>query len=78
MCWGWMCSALAQKLPPIQYEDRTNEITIKTVAIYPAPNNIQDPARTTYSPVVNVESTNPLIVEFDDLKARYRTLRYRI
>ena len=78
MCWGWMCSALAQKLPPIQYEDRTYETTIKTVAIYPAPNNIQDPARTTYSPVVNVESTNPLIVEFDDLKARYRTLRYRI
>jgi len=69
---------LAQKFPSLRYEDRTYETTIKTVAIYPAPNQLQDPARTTYPPVVSLTSETPLLAEFDDLTARYRSFRYKI
>ncbi|WP_428664471.1 DUF5103 domain-containing protein [Runella sp.] len=69
---------LAQKFPTIRYEDRTYETTIKTVGIYPAPAQLQDPARTTYPPVISLDATNPLIAEFDDLTARFRTFRYKV
>ncbi|MEZ4901637.1 MAG: DUF5103 domain-containing protein [Spirosomataceae bacterium] len=69
---------LAQKLSNLRYEDRTYETTIKTAAIYPAPNQLQDPARTTYPPVVSLTSETPLLAEFDDLTARYRSFRYKI
>lgn len=68
----------AQKFPTIRYEDQTYETKIKTVAIYPAPNQLQDPARTTYPPVVALTSETPLIAEFDDLTVQYRTFRYKI
>ncbi len=69
---------LAQKFPAIRYEDKTYETTIKTVGIYPAPNQLQDPARTTYPPIISLEANNPLIAEFDDLTARFRSFRYKV
>jgi hypothetical protein len=68
----------AQKFPNIRYEDKTYETTIKTVAIYPSPNQLQDPARTTYPPVISISSETPLLAEFDDLTARFRSFRYKI
>ena len=69
---------LAQKFPAIRYEDKTYETNIKTVGIYPAPNQLQDPARTTYPPVISLDAGAPLIAEFDDLTARFRSFRYKI
>lgn len=69
---------LAQKFPAIRYEDKTYETTIKTVGIYPAPNQLQDPARTTYPPIISLEANTPLIAEFDDLTARFRSFRYKV
>lgn len=68
----------AQKFSNIRYEDKTYEPTIKTVAIYPSPNQLQDPARTTYPPVISITSETPLLAEFDDLTARFRSFRYKI
>nr|WP_229598539.1 DUF5103 domain-containing protein [Runella zeae] len=68
----------AQKLNGLRYEDATYEANIKTVAVYPAPVQLQDPARTTYPPVVSMDSNTPLIAEFDDLSARFRSFRYKV
>jgi hypothetical protein len=75
---GLCVEVLAQKFPTLRYEDRTYETTLKTVAIYPSPNQLQDPARTTYPPVISLDSQNPLLAEFDDLTARFRSFRYKI
>lgn len=68
----------AQKFPTLRYEDKTYETTIKTVAVYPSPNQLQDPARTTYPPVISLSAETPLFAEFDDLTARFRSFRYKI
>lgn len=79
LCLGMMTGQVqAQKFPTIRYEDYTYETGIKTVALYPQPNQPNDPARTTYPPVIAVGGSRPLIGEFDDLTAQYRSLRYKI
>lgn len=75
---GITLNLFAQKLNGLRYEDATYEANIKTVAVYPAPVQLQDPARTTYPPVVSMDSNTPLIAEFDDLSARFRSFRYKI
>ena len=75
---GITLNLFAQKLNGLRYEDATYEANIKTVAVYPAPVQLQDPARTTYPPVVSMDSNTPLITEFDDLSARFRSFRYKV
>ena len=75
---GITLNLFAQKLNGLRYEDATYEANIKTVAVYPAPVQLQDPARTTYPPVVSMDSNTPLIAEFDDLSARFRSFRYKV
>ncbi len=75
---GITLNLFAQKLNGLRYEDATYEANIKTVAVYPAPVQLQDPARTTYPPVVSMDSNTPLISEFDDLSARFRSFRYKV
>lgn len=75
---GITTNLFAQKLNGLRYEDAIYEANIKTVAVYPAPVQLQDPARTTYPPVVSMDSNTPLIAEFDDLSARFRSFRYKI
>ncbi|MFN4146858.1 MAG: DUF5103 domain-containing protein [Runella sp.] len=67
-----------QKFPQLRYEDRTYETNIKTVALYPTPNQLQDPARMIYPPIVPLNKDMPLIAEFDDLSARFRSFRFKI
>ena len=69
---------LAQRFSNLRYEDYTYETSIKTVGLYPAPNNPNDPARTLLPPVVGLEGNLPLVAEFDDLGARYRNFRFKI
>ncbi len=75
---GITTNLFAQKLNGLRYEDAIYEANIKTVAVYPAPVQLQDPARTTYPPVVSLDSNTPLIAEFDDLSARFRSFRYKV
>ena len=70
--------AQAQKFAQLSYEDKTYESTIKTVALYPQPNTPNDPVRTIYSPVLALNSSRPLIAEFDDLRGRFRQFRFKI
>ncbi|TAG74116.1 MAG: DUF5103 domain-containing protein [Runella slithyformis] len=68
----------AQRFANLRYEDATYEPNIKTAAVYPAPNNPNDPARTLLPPVTSLEDAPPLIAEFDDLGAQFRNFRFKI
>jgi Domain of unknown function (DUF5103) len=71
-------STFAQPKTPPRYEDAIYESNIKTAAIYPQPNNLNDPARTLYPAVISLEAHKPLMAEFDDLRAQYRSFRFKI
>ncbi len=68
----------AQTFPNLQLSDQVYEPNIKTVLLYPAQNIADDPNRSLYPPVLNIESNQPLVAEFDDLSARYRGFRCKI
>lgn len=68
--------AQLKKIP--SYDNVVYETNIKTLAIYPQPNNPNDPARTTYPPVLNMAGNIALIAEFDDLTAQFRNFRFKI
>jgi Domain of unknown function (DUF5103) len=71
-------ASMAQLRQIPAYTDAVYEATIKTVAVYPTPNNPNDPARFLLPPVTNQNDAVPLVAEFDDLSAKYRTFRYKI
>jgi hypothetical protein len=62
----------------VQLEDYLYNESIKTVLLYPASDNPEDPRRLISTPLIQLDDERPLILEFDDLTADYRGFRAKL
>lgn len=62
----------------IRLDDFLYSQTIKTVLLYPASDNPEDPRRLIGPPVIPLDGDRPLLLEFDDLTADYRGFRAKL
>jgi hypothetical protein len=70
--------ARGQKAADILLDDFLYSETIKTVLLYPATDNPEDPRRLIGPPVIQLDGNQPLMLEFDDLTADYRGFRAKL
>ncbi|CAH0995380.1 hypothetical protein EMA8858_01501 [Emticicia aquatica] len=62
----------------LKFEDFTYESNIKTVLLYPLLGAANDAARTLNPPILSLQDTKNLWLEFDDLNANYEQFHVRI
>ncbi|GAB2767717.1 DUF5103 domain-containing protein [Rhabdobacter roseus] len=62
----------------VKLEDYIYNEAIKTVLLYPASDRPENPTRLIGPPLVALEGTRPLVLEFDDLTADYRGFRAKL
>ncbi len=62
----------------VRLDDFIYSETIKTILLYPASDDPEDPRRLIGPPVIQLDGDRPLILEFDDLTADYRGYRAKL
>ncbi|GAB3168127.1 type IX secretion system plug protein [Telluribacter humicola] len=71
-------ASLAQPTAEVRLDDYIYSETIKTVLLYPAADNPEDPRRFLAPAILPLGANRPFILEFDDLTADYRGFRAKI
>lgn len=62
----------------VRLEDYLYNESIKTVLLYPASDDPEDPRRLISTPLIQLDDERPLVLEFDDLTADYRGFRAKL